>query len=92
MIHYRVTLIFLHCRKTQGGVCASKAEAVGQRNVDLFLLGYLGDVVAIELFRWVPGGFQIQCWRQSVLTWVSIRFVVVLSFFSFHLRDAAPGL
>ena len=78
MIYCKVTLIFLHCRKTQGGVCASKTEAVGQRNVDFFLLGYLGDVVAIKFFKWVPGGIQIQCWWQSVLSWVSIRFVVVL--------------
>ena len=59
MIYYKVTLIFLHRRKTQRGVCAPKAKAVGKRNVDFFLLGYLGDVVAIEIFRWVSGGFQI---------------------------------
>lgn len=59
--------ILLPFAKAQACIGPSESERIRQSNRDFPFLCLLRNVVAVKFFRWVPGSFQIQRWREDAL-------------------------
>lgn len=79
----RKELIRIACRslsipgQAEAGIGASEAEAVGKSNVHDVLLGGVGHVVAVEVFRRVSSSLEVQGRRKDVLSCGQSLFVNV---------------
>lgn len=60
-----------HLAKAERCICTPKTEAIRQSDTNLLLLGNLGNIIAIKVYRGISWVAQIESRRQCVLRGVS---------------------